>query len=410
MKRYLLVSVLLAGMTIGPVVSAEPELQAGFSMETVNPPEGVFLAGYEYNRKCTGVHDDLFAKAALFFDGKEAVALVVIDAISIQYDTAKAIREAAARQTTGIPLTPERVIVQATHTHCAPDTIGIYGADEIHCGRDDAYMARLVETAAGQVASAAKALRPARLAYAETECKGWVDNDSEPDILDSSVTILLVNDAEGKPLATLTHFACHPTVLESETLAGSDWVGYFYKAMGSRPGIHLFLQGAIGCWIQPKTPERSYSLAQRYGENLAAKVLEAVKHPAPITGSAIRFANAVVRVPVENPKFQLMSALGLVSRPFTETVETEVAWFSVGPAQFATHFGETAPEYGFQTKERMKSKPKFVLGLGLDHLGYICPERYFGDSKIPHANYLTSMSPGPKAGPAMMEALQRIIP
>ncbi|HOT51022.1 MAG TPA: neutral/alkaline non-lysosomal ceramidase N-terminal domain-containing protein [Candidatus Hydrogenedentes bacterium] len=406
----MLVSVMLIATLGGSTVSAEPELLAGFSMDTVNPSDGVFLAGYDYNRKCTGIHDDLFAKAAVFHDGKETVALVVIDAISIQYDTAKAIREAAAKQATGIPLAPERVIVQATHTHCAPDTIGIYGADEIQCGRDAAYMAKLVETAAAQVAAAAKALRPVRLAYAETECKGWVDNDSEPDILDSSVTVLLVNDTEGKPLATLTHFACHPTVLEDETLAGSDWVGYFYKAMGVRPGIHLFLQGAIGCWVQPKTPERSYPLAQRYGEDLAAKVLEAVKNPVPIAETAIRFANAVVRVPVENPKFQLMSALGLVSRPFTETVETEVAWFAVGSAQFATHFGETAPEYGFQTKERMKSKPKFVLGLGLDHLGYICPERYFGDAKIPHAKYLTSMSPGPKAGPVMMEALQRIIP
>ncbi len=412
MMRYALVSVVVVGTICGLTVAEDstPGLRAGFSADTVNPPDGVFLAGYDLGRKCTGVHDDLYAKAAVFDDGRQAVALVVIDAISLQYDTVKAIREAAAKQVTGISLPPERIIVQATHTHSAPDTIGIYGVDETHCGRDAGYMAKLVEVAAKQVARATKALQPVQLAYAETECKGWVDNDSEPGLLDSSVTILIVNDAKGAPLATLTNFACHPTVLEDETKTGADWIGYFYKAMGARPGLNMFLQGAIGCWVQPHTPERTYALAQRDGEDLAKKVLAALDKPTAIKETAIRFANKVVLVPVANAKFQAMSAMGLVVRPFTETVETEVAWFAIGPAQFATHFGETAPEYELQTKALMKSNPKFVLGLGLDHLGYICPERYFGESKMGFADYLTSMSPGPKAGPLMMETLRGIIP
>lgn len=412
MKRCVLVSVLIFGSVGGLAVAQETKqgLRAGFACDTVNPAEGVFLAGYDYNRKCTGTHDDIYAKAAVFQDGKEAVALLVIDSISLQYDTVKAIREAAAKQITGSALPTEHIIVQATHTHSAPDAIGIYGADETHCGRDDAYMTKLIEVAAKQVATAASALQPVQLAYAETECKGWVDNDSEPDILDSSVTILMVNDAKGAPLATLTNFACHPTVLEDETKSGADWVGYFYKAMNARPGLNMFLQGAIGCWVQPHTPERTYTLAQRDGEDLAAKVLAAVEKPTPITETTIRCASKVVQVPVDNVKFKLMSALGLVPRPFTDTVESEVAWFAIGPAQFATHFGETAPEYELQTKELMKSKPKFVLGLGLDHLGYICPERYFGESKIRFADYLTSMSPGPKAGTCLMETLRNLIP
>lgn len=412
MMRYVRVCVwvtaTVCGMAAGETTS--PGLQAGFAMENVNPAPGVFLAGYDYNRKSTGVHDDLYAKAAVFHDGTQAVALVVIDAISLQYDTVKAIREAVGRQTLGIALPPEHVIVQATHTHSAPDTIGIYGADETHCGRDTVYMTTLVETAARQVAHAAKSLQPVQLAYAETECKDWIDNDSEPDIRDSSVTILVINDTQGRPLATMTNFACHPTVLENETLTGADWVGYFYKAMGARPGQHMFLQGAVGCWIQPHAPERTYAFAQQYGEDLAQKVLAALKKTTPITGTAIRVANKVVQVPVNNPKFQFMSTAGLIPRSFTETVESEVAWFAVGPAQFATHYGETAPEYELQTKALMKSKPKFVLGLGLDHLGYICPERYFGESKIRFADYLSSMSPSPKAGTVMMESLKSIIP
>jgi hypothetical protein len=55
-----------------------------------------------------------------------------------------------------------------------------------------------------------------------------------------------------------------------------------------------------------------------------------------------------------------------------------VAWFSVGNAQFATHPGETSPAFSLQTKTLMKTGPKFILGLGLDQLGYIIEQEKFG--------------------------------
>ena len=110
-------------------------------------------------------------------------------------------------------------------------------------------------------------------------------------------------------------------------------------------------------------------------------------------------------------RFAKTQGLNLVPRPLGDTIETEVAWFSVGDAQFATHPGETAPAFTWATEELMDSGPKFVLGLGLDQLGYILKPEYFDDPEaIPHAKYLTSMSPGPDAGPSMMAALESIIP
>jgi hypothetical protein len=402
---------LVLSFACAPLEAGKPGLLVGAASATVNPPEGTFLAGYDFNRRSTGVHDDLYAKAVVFDDGSNAVALVVVDAISIQYPTANEIRSAAAKRVTKIKLAPERVIVQATHSHCAPDTIGIYGPDETHTGLNPEYMMRLVDTAAQQVVRATDALQPAKIIHAETECKGWAVNDSEPELLDNSVTILQCRDLNGKPIATLTHFACHPTVLDGDTtLVSADWVGAFYKAMASVPGEHLFLQGAIGCWIQPQTPERTFALAEKYGTDLGRKTLAALQKAAPLNDTTIRFAHKVFGMPVENEKFHAMSALGLIPRPLTEVTETEVAWLAIGPAQFATHPGETAPDYSNQTKRLMKSGPKFVLGLALDHLGYFCPERYFTDPTIKFADYLTGMSPGPKAGPAMMRALEAIIP
>jgi len=385
----------------------------GVGMATVNPADGTFLGGYGYNRRSTGIHDPLYAKAVVFYDGQTAVALLVIDSLSLQYNTVQAIRAAASRSVARIPLPPSHIIVQSTHTHSAPDTIGIYGPDPTHTGRTPEYMADLVKTGASVVAAAVDRLEPARIVYAETECKGWAVNDVEPDILDNSVTILACLNPEGRPIATLTNFACHPTVLDGDnTLVSSDWVGMFYKTMGEKlVGEHLFLQGAIGCWIQPVTPERTFALAEKYGRDLGQKTLAALKEARSLPDTRIRFASARVDMPVENEGFRMMTELGLVERDLSESVPTEVAWFAIGPAQFATHLAETAPEYAEKTRALMNTGPKFILGLGLDHLGYICPPRYFEQTgTLFKAEYLTRMSPGPQAGPAMMTALESIIP
>ncbi len=401
------------GLAEAETASGESALRVGAASAAVNPDVGTFLGGYNPGRMSTGVHDDLHAKAVVFDDGASAVALVAVDALSLQYPTVEAIRAVASERVKGIALPPDRIMVQATHSHAAPDTIGIYG-NLITTGVDEAYMERLVSTCGGVVAQAAANLAPATLVYAATECVGWAVNDSEAEILDNSVTILACLGADGKPLATLTNFACHPTVLDGDnTLTGSDWVWAFYRDMAAKlPGEHLFLQGSVGCWVQPKTPERSFSLAEKYGKDLAEKVLGALEKTQPVKGTAIRCASHRFEMPVPNPVFRSMSSSGLVSRDFGgEGAATEVAWFAVGDAQFATHLGETAPEYTLQTRELMDSEPKFVLGLGLDHLGYICPERYYDKTdEIPHATYLVRMSPGREAGAAMMAALKKVIP
>jgi len=348
----------------------------------------------------------------VFDDGHMQLALVVIDCIGLQYDTVNAIRAAAAAKVEKLP--PEQVVVQSTHTHCGPDVIGIWGPDGTHTGRNAAYMDTLAETAAAQVAKAARRLKPATVVYAETVCAGWAVNDSEPDVLDNSVTVLQCLDKDGKSIATLTNFACHPTVLDGDTTqVSADWVAAFYATMAAAlPGEHLFLQGAVGCWIQPKTPARTFALAGQYGSDLASKTLAALKKPRPPGDTGLRFARRVFEMPLsDGTPYRAFGAAGLVPREFGDTVRTEVAWFAIGPAQFATHPGETAPMYAARTRELMDTGPKFVLGLGLDELGYICPPNYFDNpEKIPAAPYLTQMSPGRESGAVLMKALEAVIP
>ncbi|MCL4692651.1 MAG: neutral/alkaline non-lysosomal ceramidase N-terminal domain-containing protein [Candidatus Hydrogenedentes bacterium] len=387
--------------------------KAGAASAVVTPPMGTHIAGDAKNRRFTGIHDDIFAKAVVLDDGATPVAFVAVDCIGLPYPTVQRIRRAAVEKLSGITLPEERIIVSSTHTHAGPDVIGIWGPDETTSGVDPAYLDHLVEVAAEQVAKAAAARRPATLHVAETESgEGWVVNDCEPGEVDRSVVVLQCLDEAGVNIATLTNFACHPTCVDGTVSeVSADYIGAFYKEMSALyPGEHLFLQGAIGGWIQPITPERTFALAEDYGKRFAADVLAAMDQMNPVDDTTMRFANKVFTIPVANEGFKQLSALGIVDRPMGDTVETEVAWIAIGPVQIATHPGETSPIHGWKTKELMDSGPKMVVGLGLDELGYILKPEYFDGDTMPHAEYLVSMSPGPEAGPAMMTALESIIP
>ena len=412
----LLVPVVLSGC-----ISMKNEtewLRIGAASEVVSPPTGTLMAGYDLNRRSTGVHDDLYAKVVVVDDGKTPVALVVVDCIGLPYPAVQTIRETAAvaLAETDLNIPPERILIQSIHTHCGPDTIGIWGTDETHSGVDSAYMQRLTEIVARQIVNAAQRREEARIVWASTRCEGWVENDSEPGVVDPTVTVLQCLNRQGKSVATLTNFPCHPTVLDNgTTLITADWVGAFYTHMNEVfSGENLYLQGAIGCWIQPTTPQRTFDLAEQCGADLAAKTIAALQKDArPLRGSDIHFAHTVFSMPIENKKFKALGASGIVPRHFEEgNVTTEVAWCAIGEAQFATHPGETAPFLAEKTRTLMKTfGPKIVLGLGLDELGYFCGEGYFDrPDSFYAANYLTSMSPGRSAAAVLMHALEKMVP
>src|SRR5690242_18865560 len=69
-------------------------LQVGAAEIKINPPMEAFLAGYHQNRKSTGIHDDLFAKAVVVTNAENALAILTIDCIGLPYPLVQKIRDA----------------------------------------------------------------------------------------------------------------------------------------------------------------------------------------------------------------------------------------------------------------------------------------------------------------------------
>ncbi|TAE56967.1 MAG: alkaline ceramidase, partial [Bacteroidetes bacterium] len=243
-SALLLVALCLLPGCVRQAQENAPRFQVGAASAVVNPPVGAFIAGDKQNRRFTGVHDSLYVKAVVMYDGQSSLAILTVDCIGLMYPEVLRIRE---RVSAICDFPAERIILSSTHTHSGPDVVGLWGADYAHSGVDTAYQTFLIHTAARQIELADKAKREATVHVGETVFgEPWVQNICQEEI-DRSLTMMQFTDAEGKSIASLTNFACHPTFLDAVfSEVSSDYLSTFYQTVNAGwGGTNLFLQGPI---------------------------------------------------------------------------------------------------------------------------------------------------------------------
>ena len=377
----------------------------------VNPIIGSYLAGYGKNRKSTGSFDDLFLKVAVIEVGSsdDTLILITLDNIGLTRPDVLAIRAELQKL-----LPNANVVFSSTHTHAGPDVVGIWGSALWRSGRNEAYISSLIAAAAQLVQELIPQLKAATSRVSSKDVvTDWVNNLSEPDLLDQRLSILQFIDENGASLLTLTNFACHPTVLGPDnTLVSADYLAGFYEHMaGSMNGEHMFLQGSIGGWVQPLQGDRSHDLAVEYGKQLSRQAQKVLAQAEENMFASLNFHEKQISIPLENWGFKLLMWLGVLDR---ETVDgamvTSVATFQLGQAQFITHPGETSPAYSLQSRALTDLPHSFVLGLTQDAMGYILKPDYFTNTDAyPNADYLTTVSVGEDAGPRVMGAIKELL-
>ena len=422
-----------------------------------------WLAGFHKHRPAVGIHDSLWARAMILDDGQTRLALVVLDAIGFGHDDVLRVR---ARIPQNLNLAYVSVI--STHTHEAPDLVGLWGPGTFRSGVDPAYMEKVIAGAARAVEKAVTALRPARLQVAQ-DLEGaipLVGDTRKPEVLDPGLRLIRAIDAEADTtLGSLLAWANHPETLWSRNLLiSSDFPHYFREGVEKGVysgdslvapgigGIAVYLNGAIGGLMttHPKMGvadpfadttyfEPGYDKVRAQGDQLALLALAALhKHAETIESDGIRLRAKTIHLPLGNKLFQLAAALGVLDRGMSKwmTMRTEIAAWTLGPLSFMQVPGEIYPEIvngGIEAPEgrdfpiealevpplrsQMPGKYQFVIGLANDLIGYIIPRSEW-DEKAPFL-YGESDSPygeinsvGPETAPliygAMLELLEEI--
>lgn len=413
MHTYFVLAAIALLSGCSPQPSKKETLHVGASVASITPDAGAFIAGDALNRRFTGVHDSLYAKAVVVSDDTNSLAILTFDCIGMLYPTLIEIRKEVAARIPRSEFNPDHIVMASTHTHAGPDVVGIWGPDQMTSGVDSVYMSKLISTSAGAIVAAWKNRQPATVRYAVSDFgTDWVYNISDSLNLDRTLSVLQFLDKNERSIATISNFACHPTIMDGvTTLVSADYVGGMYAHLNRQlGGVNLFIQGAIGGWVQPEYEPKTFETADKRGRELGQAIEDALKAPDIMNSLGITFNSRMVELPISNEGFRQLAAAGVIDREISDKVTTEIVLFSIGSAMFVTHPGETTPAHSLASRELMKTPgPKFVIGFGMDGLGYLLtPEFLAPGTRMKHVEYLSGMSIDPHAGEVLMNHIMEL--
>jgi hypothetical protein len=397
-----------------------PDLSCGAATVDITPWDrvpGIRLAGFESDRRATAVLDPLEAGCVWLSAGAAAVALVTADSIGLQRPLVERVRDRLAGR---IP-DGTTVLVCSTHSHEAPDTMGLWGrallgAVPLTSGVDPVYLEAVVDRLVSLVIAAFRAAGPASVRAARFDVPAdWCRNDRKGGGKDDTGLVLAFDAPDGRRIATLANFAAHPeTLWEGNTLVSADFPGAFRRRVReATPGVPLYFSGALGGMVTPNVPlaaglEARKAYKDRLGRDLADAALAALEGVPALADTTLAVRTFPLAVPLDNGRFRLMRAIGILEREtLLGRIKSEMNLVRIGPdVSILTAPGECTPELGHELVEGLPGRVRMVFCLGCDELGYVLTP---AQSLDPEYRYEQTMTPGPRTGPLFVDALRRLV-
>ena len=399
-------AVLLMG-AIGPQPArAQGAFLAGAAKAKITPQSPQWIAGYGGNRRSIGAHDDLWARALVLKSGERWLAIASVDLLGLPYPYLARVRELVKT----VPA--DALLVASTHTHSAPDVIGRWGPSPGQSGVDPAYLETVITTIAQVIEQAAAGITPAAIKYASGDLPGVSKNHRKMDILDPGIAALQAVGEDGKVIATLVNFACHPEIMQNNYIT-ADFPNWLYRRVeSSAGGVALFINGAQGGMITANIDDiyskgqDNWDDAERIGSAIADKALEVLAAAPTVEAAPITLRFAPLLIPLSEKRIQASVAAGVSLALEDHKRRTEVAAGAIGRAEFATIPGEAFPNIGLLLKRWMTGDVKFIFGITQDELGYIMSREDWG---LAVYKYETSIAASPEIGYLLVETLQPMI-
>ncbi len=285
--------------------------------------DAMWLAGGGTGRAANLVYDDLKVTAVVFSDGQTTAALLGVDSLGLMVELHEIIIGKLAER--GVSL--DFLLFGASHTHEAPDALGVFGFQDGMTGINTDYIDFVTDRAAETLAEAYDARVAATLTLAATHSPLEVGQSlhydrRDPNIVDNEMAVMRFDDAaDGSTVATVVNWANHPEFLLDSDWISADFVGFLREQLGEAyPGsTTVFLNGALGGQIGPTDAPFTYEGTSysaddesvekmealgRFAADLAHEALESEGRPQ--ADIAITAATEEVILPVVNTLFTAM--------------------------------------------------------------------------------------------------------
>ena len=381
-------------------MAAAEVLLVGSAEADITPTEPLFLGGVGVNRRATGIHSPLKVRAMTLQLGDMRIAIVGIDNLGLQRDDVEWIKRGVIGYQNGC------VFLCSSHTHAAPDLIGIWGAFMLTSGRDRGYLKLVRDGVVSAVAEATRKARPATLVRGEALLpeEGIVRNSNRAGFFDRRFTVLQARAIDdGAPVGALLHMACHPEVLRRHnTLVSADFVGSICDRWRDEgQGQAVFVNGALGAMItpQPSGVDGMEVVTEALWETASA----ALDAAAPLEVRSMEVRRRDLYMPITSPGL-LVGRLTMVlpRRSYGGQVQTTVGWLRMGSLEAACVPGEMEPALAARIREATGKPDLLVFGLVDDEIGYLMRDQ---EARDPEYAYERGMSPVVDTGERVFEGL-----
>jgi hypothetical protein len=400
---------------------AAAELLVGTGKRVITPsPLLPVSGGVGPTRPVREKRGELTARAIYLRRDSVAVAIVSLDLLGFPAVLADRVRARVPR------ISPENILIGATHTHSAPDCYAFPDGIGGHTG-ELAYIDQVCVRAAEAINAAIDSARPARIRIATGEARGKIAyNYYAPDLYDRRMSVIQALTPSGGTIATLVNYAIHPEVLGSGAgLLSPDLCGPLVERLEERAGgMALFMNGAQGGMVtadnrdleRPRDPLRGYwedrrtwEECVRIGHTMAEEALRIVAEAPMQVDPGLACRKLTVTLPVESEAMWGIIQNSPLRYPHGKdrTIQTRLNLVNLGTAQVLTIPGEALPNIGFYLKRQMKGEHNLLFGLTNDAFGYILTKVDF--KSFPRYDYVSRTSLGEMTGEILIEKWLELI-
>ena len=406
------------------------KLQAGAATSNITPWLGVTMPGSFHPRYGEDVHDELLAKALVIDNGDVRIAMVTCDLIAIPEAIANAVK---ARIEERCGISPECVMVNATHTHSGAGVSNLLGM-----GEDEGYTTWLPLKVADAVELAVKRMQPARAGFASVMedrisfYRRWLMKDgtvrmnpglNNPDLvrpmgeIDPELAMMYVEGVDGTPISVVASFSLHYVGTGSVGQVSADYFGQFFNLMRHYIGgncVPILWNAASGqinnndysgerIW-----QDRGHTRARRMANVLAGHVLTEIQLMdldeelalEAVTGT-LEFSRKVITETDLDIAEQILAGgyeyeegpfswvvgqpvredrVGVYARQcqrlaaLPEQMTAPVQAIRLGDAAILALPGEIFVETGLRIKAQTSASPLMLVSLANGYIGYVCTD------------------------------------
>lgn len=311
--------------------------KAAFYETEITPPLGGVIPGHFSNCRSTDIQDKLFVKAAVIDNGKETVAIAVIDCCLIP-EKCHDIVTKRVEEYTGIKA--ENITVAVNHTHSgAPLT----SHHEVGADADEGYVRNTLLLVADCITLAYRRMEPVEISYGTSEVygfsfnrnfvkrhgeidtnTGWGNDEVQPLNIPDDVPVIRFEDAQKRPgaeiynkncagnlagidpqftvlafkredgsvMGTITNFPLHQAVVVDYNRLSGDYSSILSKELKKEYGddfVSLFVLGTCGDIndVDFSTPGVDKDLYKKIGKRLALETKSIIADAEPILGDVL---------------------------------------------------------------------------------------------------------------------------